>query len=156
MWHSSSDTPNVSESLTSEVTAARVNHHVKKLSDPSLNEVKIKCVSKSHIRNRDVSPLRSCQGGFYFWSPVCFSINEGKRARTHTHTQKKLLRASVISVEGTQKVLVCIRWRRKLETKGKSAGRGFNIHVCIPSVNIRTVTTWGRARPRVIVPRYKY
>lgn len=133
----------MSESLTSEVTAARVNHHVKKLSDPSLNEVKIKCVSKSesHIRNRDMSPLRCCQGGFYFWSPVCFSINEGKRARTHTQREKKLLRASVISVEGTQKVLVCVRWRRKLETKGKSADRGFNIHVCIPSVNIRTVTT---------------
>lgn len=83
----------MSESLTSEVTEARVNHHVKKLSDPSLNEVKIKCVSKSesHIRNRDVSPLRSCQGGFYFWSPVCFSINEGKRARTHTHREKKIV-----------------------------------------------------------------
>lgn len=48
------------------------------------------------LAQESVSPLQACQGGFYFWLPVCFSSNEKKQARrTHTHTHRHKMGASI-------------------------------------------------------------
>lgn len=104
-----------------------INHHVGKTFNPS------KCQAKSRMwpswsshsavtelarppQESGCKPSAKSSRRFYFWPPVCSDSEEENRAR---RAPKKLLRASVISMKGTRKAIVYVRWRRKFETKGK-------------------------------------
>lgn len=105
-------------------------------------------VSIATLGIEDGSPLWSCQGGSIF-GPQSVSAVIRKSQPEH----KKWLRASEISMKGTRKALTCVRRRRQFETKGKSGGRLFNIHLCIHSTNICWVPIWCRALHGVILWR---
>ena len=78
------------------------------------------------------SPLQNCQGGSIFGPQSVLA----RMRKLGPEAHEKELRASVISTKETRKALAYVRWRRKFETKGKSGGRLFNIHLCTHSTNI--------------------